>query len=717
MAVGAEMSGHGKIEIPLRANVEVKQLPKNFSKSIEREYNEKYLASFGANPTRENVEFVKKNAAITSSTVLPIWAKDTLVVLPNQQVDSDSVDLSDLFRADVVVKDDSSVYVDMTKQNRKDSASGGNRKSVSEVLALKSPKFVYPAVVDYQNSNYATELCPLVDVLDVQDLTHKHVAALMKLEENNEEKMIESIQVFQHSLMRFVPFLKDSRRLGDESSETKQAVTQTLTGLLSSPLFIQFYQALYNHCCEKILVGLGHLVMERLESVDPKAYLELSSTFQFGMHRTGNDSGGGERDENGSNAKFENTHEEMMTGTLSNQNIEDVMHLYEQCMAMLYSKLAFTLFAVKAANQGFVYASTFIVLYLLRLNYKWLRPEMEYNENMDLLRKHTNKLIITMMTQLVDPSHMYPMEFFFLKENETMDPALEKNFIDRKSIKNVKGKQYLTSLPIRAVFAKGASAADTRKILQMSTRSDERLNLLRIEEKIGGARDNGPWKVPPRNGVRLPTPHIRKRKEENRAKTAKSETRPVYRTSGVVDVLTEIDNLFDSYGSRLKQRCATASSSSRQSRSENRQIINCEKSSGRGSNSKLYIGTNNGNDNNNQRNNVFSGVDFEGMLSATPTKEPQLSANMQTDLFNMTLEKIRAPFAGKHEKRTEYEMFSTVERYSPHWMSKSTRTGKPELGNTALIRFPTRPPSRETPIINLDGRKTEAPRERFKLPL
>ena len=32
-----------KIEIPLNSNVETKQLPPNFLRAIEREYNEKYL--------------------------------------------------------------------------------------------------------------------------------------------------------------------------------------------------------------------------------------------------------------------------------------------------------------------------------------------------------------------------------------------------------------------------------------------------------------------------------------------------------------------------------------------------------------------------------------------------------------------------------------------------------------------------------------------------
>ena len=135
----------------------------------------------------------------------------------------------------------------------------------------------------------------------------------------------------------------------------------------------------------------------------------------------------------------------------------------------------------------------------------------------------------------------------------------------------------------------------------------------------------------------------------------------------------------------------------------------------------LYVDTNFTNDDKGHRkfasSSPFSLMNFSDMFVATPTEEPTLSPQKRTELFDITLEKIRTPFIGKQEKKTESEMYSSVEQSNPHWSSKSTRTGVPEVGNTALIRFPTRPPSRETPIIPLDGRKIAAPSQRFKLPL
>ena len=681
-----------------------------------------YNEQFGADPTKDNVDFVKKNASIFQSTVLPVWAKDTIVVLPNQRVDPQTVDLSEVFKADVVAdSDDVSVYVDITKQNRKDGASIESKKSVKEVLSVKSPTYFQPASLNYKAENFAEELRPLIDSLSSMDLAHKHFLSLNRVKEAKEERVFESIQAFQHSLTRYVPFLKDTRRLGEESPETKFLVTQTLSKLLATPLFLQFYTALYVQCCEKILVGVSMIGMERLQKLDRSLYNEVSlpgcfspSLGKIEEYKYADDADGD------TTLKKESFDVGVsMSGPLQPVHIEDVMHFYEQCMTALHSKLAFKVFAMKAANQGFVYATAFVVLELLRLNYEWLRPEMRYNEDIDLLRKHVNKMIIDMVTQLTDPNRLYPMEFFFLQKNETMNPAFEKSFIDRKSIKNLKGKQYMTSLPIRAIFAKGAHTADTRKILQMTRGDNEPSNLCRIRDKISGKRDNGAWKVPPHLGVRLPTPSIKDRKIASRAKTAKPQTRPVYSKSGAIDVLQEIDDLFGTYDKTLKERLPRAINTPKSSSSQRKQTggspsgakraISREGEEHNDGNKDMYSDF--------RRSNAFSSIDFSDMFVATPTEEPKLSPRRRTELFNATLKKVQTPFIGKNEKKTEAEMYSPVNRSSSHWASKSTRTGVPEVGNTALIRFPTRPPSRETPIIPLDGRKTAAPSRRFNLPL
>lgn len=36
----------------------------------------------GVNPTRENVEFILNNLPINDALVIPVWAKDSLVILP-----------------------------------------------------------------------------------------------------------------------------------------------------------------------------------------------------------------------------------------------------------------------------------------------------------------------------------------------------------------------------------------------------------------------------------------------------------------------------------------------------------------------------------------------------------------------------------------------------------------------------------------------------------
>ena len=151
---------------------------------------------------------------------------------------------------------------------------------------------------------------------------------------------------------------------------------------------------------------------------------------------------------------------------LSEDDESSLMSCYEKCMATLQSKMGLSRFTLRAGNQTIVYASCFIVFDLLKSKYNWLNSNRTFSAELNLLRKYTVKLLVDMMTDLVDPSRVYPMEFLF--DYGSNVPQLEKNFIDRKSFKNRRGRQFTTSLPLRAVFCEHATSVGTRKMLQMN---------------------------------------------------------------------------------------------------------------------------------------------------------------------------------------------------------------------------------------------------------
>lgn len=57
----------------------------SFNQVLQYEYAAKYLENIGANPTKDNVEFVLNNLAIKDALVLPVWAREKVVIIPGME--------------------------------------------------------------------------------------------------------------------------------------------------------------------------------------------------------------------------------------------------------------------------------------------------------------------------------------------------------------------------------------------------------------------------------------------------------------------------------------------------------------------------------------------------------------------------------------------------------------------------------------------------------
>lgn len=49
---------------------------------MQQEYAAKYLENIGANPTADNIDFVLNNLAIKDALVMPVWAREKIVIIP-----------------------------------------------------------------------------------------------------------------------------------------------------------------------------------------------------------------------------------------------------------------------------------------------------------------------------------------------------------------------------------------------------------------------------------------------------------------------------------------------------------------------------------------------------------------------------------------------------------------------------------------------------------
>jgi len=255
-----------KIEIPLKTvnKLEEKRLPSNFKSIIEAEYAVRYLESFGANPTRENLDFVEKQSSISSAVLLPVWTKDTLVILPNCDQDPDSIDLQEVFKTDIVGSEvlhkasDDSLFKDRNRRNQTLS----RKLSYKEIIERDSAEYVPVAKIKWSTEHNGESLRPLIKRLSVADIRDQRFLRGMIPLRFDEEVMISGIQSFSESLKSFAPMLR---------RDLEGKVSPNLIRMLSSAKFLQFYGTLFQSC-QNIFGDIVSISLEELKLNDEKSY-------------------------------------------------------------------------------------------------------------------------------------------------------------------------------------------------------------------------------------------------------------------------------------------------------------------------------------------------------------------------------------------------------------------------------------------------------------
>jgi len=166
--------------------------------------------------------------------------------------------------------------------------------------------------------------------------------------------------------------------------------------------------------------------------------------------------------------------------------------------------------------------------------YQWFQPTQKMSPEMLKLKRHMKKLISQNVTDVIDPSRVFPMEFIFCPEFS--DPRIEKSIIDRRSVKEIRSRQFITSLPVRAVFDRPMSV-EARRLLNSSrnmlqTTSPTKSNRTNISRTFGTlASPQKKVKEEEREANETADLNELFKDYNNRLKCSKSKTRPFIRIS------------------------------------------------------------------------------------------------------------------------------------------------------------------------------------------
>jgi len=88
-----------KIEISLKHSTGTSQkFPPNIRTILQNEYASKYLESIGANPSKENIEYVLNHWPIKDAIVIPAWVREKIIIVPDSSIENEDAILQHLYR-------------------------------------------------------------------------------------------------------------------------------------------------------------------------------------------------------------------------------------------------------------------------------------------------------------------------------------------------------------------------------------------------------------------------------------------------------------------------------------------------------------------------------------------------------------------------------------------------------------------------------------------
>jgi hypothetical protein len=320
-----------KIEIPLKSTIGIqdKKLPQNFRSIVENEYSVRYLDSFGANPTRENLEFVSKHASITESVLLPVWTKNTLVILPNRSDDPETIDLKEIFKPEII---EAKGEKDMEKDHRLEKLLTTKldlftpiekKKSYNELITLKKSTYIPDSKANWRSESIAYNLKDLISNLKLKDLIHKDFLDINIKKIINDESVLSIVRKYLKLLKEFVPILKKDR---------DGNITILISKLISSKLAIEFYSVLFV-TCQQVLSSCGNLSLIFLQKMNRNMYNTVkenifSITTDLQMK---------------TQIQFNETYEDDNMLYEKDNNVEDnnkiLFNLHQRCITVINSKV------------------------------------------------------------------------------------------------------------------------------------------------------------------------------------------------------------------------------------------------------------------------------------------------------------------------------------------------------------------------------------------
>eukprot|EP01038_Epipyxis_sp_PR26KG_P011265 gene11265-15114_t len=228
----------GLVEISL-APTNNRVLPKGILNVMQLEYATKYLESIRAKPTKENIDFVINNLSIKTALVMPVWAREKIVILPGMKGNEGELSnmLQDIKTMGRNKKNDFD-YLDKDDESNSSSVPSLKRNHSNYRQLFRTTKLTTVA------DDTLVLLEPLIHVLQINKKIAESFKVLLTPPSFEKGDLMSGIMTFIASIVDFVPRVKD-----DKSGELFKSIRR----FLPRPEVMRLFALLIHFCYWNII--------------------------------------------------------------------------------------------------------------------------------------------------------------------------------------------------------------------------------------------------------------------------------------------------------------------------------------------------------------------------------------------------------------------------------------------------------------------------------
>ena len=440
------------MEVPLKRGVE-RSLPPELLATLDQEYASAYLEKIGAFPSAANKEFVLNNFPLSGALIVPVWPKDTLVIVPNMtEKEANATQLLPQLLSGKAVSNSLSSKK-TTNKSKKQIFHNNPRINIDVINEKKEVFSSENALLRNTQKGRRVSWCTvhtlkiydtLIDKLGVDEILSAPFKLMMKPLNFDVDKLLKVLSIYSASIVDYTPSVR---------KDPTGKLFDKIKNIIAMPSSIKLYGILAHYCYWNVI----HPCVRRT--------LLLASNNGYKVNETSP-----KKDDDMSAGGISISSKT----SLSNDEREELFVQLEVCFAGISTDQGFNKFALTTCNQGLVGAAHFVVDGLLTAVYPWLlsrydsldvttgrlhAPLNAKDSAISRLRLQMRRLVHQTIADIVDPSRVYTSALLI----SSLVGEHEKVRDESSSRINY----FCTSVATRAVFG-DAKNHDTRRLLALS---------------------------------------------------------------------------------------------------------------------------------------------------------------------------------------------------------------------------------------------------------